>query len=223
MHFRHKLAVPIVIRAPSAGGFSGGPFHSQNLESWFLSTPGLKVCVPATAEDAGLLLAAAIRDPNPVMFFEQKSLYTRVKGAFVQDDTADLAGAAIVRPGADVTLVSYGASLHLCLAAADRLTDDDVDVEVIDLRVLCPLDWETVAESVQRTSRLAIVHEAYAEFGVASEVASRAAVELFQHLDAPVQRLGAAFHPIPFSPPLEQATLPGVEDIVRSVNQLAAF
>jgi 2-oxoisovalerate dehydrogenase E1 component beta subunit len=223
MHFRHGLPVPIVIRAPSAGGFSGGPFHSQNLESWFLSTPGLKVCVPATAEDAGLLLGAAISDQNPVMFFEQKSLYTRVRGRFVYDSDAAVCGAAIRRPGTDVTLVTYGAALHLCLSAGEHLAEQDVDVEVIDLRVLCPLDWETISASVERTSRLAIVHEAYAEYGVAAEIASRASRELFQSLDAPIQRLGAAFHPIPFSPPLEEATLPGVDDITRLVRELAAF
>lgn len=223
MHFRHGLLVPIVIRAPSAGGFSGGPFHSQNLESWFLSTPGLKVCVPATAEDAGRLLGAAIRDENPVMFFEQKSLYTRVRGEFVYDSEATVSGAAVRRPGSDVTLVTYGAALHLCLSAAEQLVEQHVDVEVIDLRVLCPLDWETISASVERTGRLAIVHEAYAEYGVAAEIASRASQELFQSLDAPIQRLGAAFHPIPFSPPLEEATLPGVDDIILLVTELAAF
>jgi 2-oxoisovalerate dehydrogenase E1 component beta subunit len=223
MHFRHALPVPLVIRAPSAGGFSGGPFHSQNLEAWFLSTPGLKVCVPATAEDAGLLLGAAIRDPNPVMFFEQKSLYTRVKGAFTYDANAPLAGATVRRSGDDITVVSYGAALHLVLEAAEQVAESGIDAEVIDLRVLCPLDWETVAASVTRTSRLVVVHEAYAEFGVAAEITSRAAAELFDSLDAPVGRFGARFHPIPFSPPLEQATLPNVDEIVKTIRATALF
>jgi 2-oxoisovalerate dehydrogenase E1 component beta subunit len=223
MHFRHGAAVPLVIRAPSAGGFSGGPFHSQNLEAWFLRTPGLKVACPATAEDAGLLLGAAIADQNPVVFFEQKSLYTRIKGAFEYDASAPLAGAAVRRTGDDVTLVSYGATLHLVLEAAEQLADEDIECEVIDLRVLCPLDFDAVASSVARTGRCLIAHEDYPQFGVAAELAARLADELFRDLDAPVARLGAHFGPIPFSPPLEQATLPSCERIVEAARELARF
>jgi 2-oxoisovalerate dehydrogenase E1 component beta subunit len=223
MHFRHGKAVPLVIRAPSAGGFSGGPFHSQNLEAWFLRTPGLKVACPGTAEDAGLLLGAAIADENPVVFFEQKSLYTRVKGAFRYDPTAPLAGAAVRRAGDDLTLVSYGATLQLALEAAELLSAEDIECEVIDLRVLCPLDFDAVARSVARTGRCLIAHEDYPQFGVAAELAARLADELFRDLDAPVARLGAQFWPIPFSPPLEQATLPSCERIVESARDLARF
>jgi 2-oxoisovalerate dehydrogenase E1 component beta subunit len=223
MHFRHGRAVPLVIRAPAAGGFSGGPFHSQNPEAWFLRTPGLKVACPATAEDAGLLLGAAIADPNPVVFFEQKSLYTRVKGEFRFDPNEPLAGAAVRRAGGDLTLVSYGATLHLALEAAAVLAADGIECEVIDLRVLCPLDFETVAGSVEKTGRCLIAHEDYPDYGVAAELAARLAGELFHRLDAPVGRVGSRFWPIPFSPPLEQATLPSCGGIVDAVRTIARF
>jgi 2-oxoisovalerate dehydrogenase E1 component beta subunit len=222
MHFRSGCAVPLVIRAPSGGGFSGGPYHSQNPEAWFLRTPGLKVVCPATAEDAGLLLGAAIADPNPVLFFEQKYLYTRAKGRYVYEPQAPLAGAAVRRTGTDLTVITYGAALPQVLDAARQL-EGSVATEVVDLRVLCPLDWATVAESVTKTSRCLIVHEDYAEFGVAAELAARISGELFEHLDAPVARLGAAFHPIPFSPPLEQATLPQSQNIVDAIADLARY
>jgi 2-oxoisovalerate dehydrogenase E1 component beta subunit len=223
MHFRARTPVPIVVRAPAAGGFAGGPFHSQNPEAWFLRTPGLKVVCPATTEDAGLLLGAAIADPNPVLFFEQKSLYTRVKGKFRYDAAAPLAGAVIRRTGDDVTVVSYGAALHLALEAAIDLASEGIECEVIDLRVLCPMDFESVAESVVKNGRCLIVHEDYPHYGVAAELAARLAGELFDELDAPVFRVGAHFWPIPFSPPLEQATLPSRERIFDAVRELANF
>jgi 2-oxoisovalerate dehydrogenase E1 component beta subunit len=223
MHFRAGTPVPIVIRAPAAGGFAGGPFHSQNPEAWFLRTPGLKVVCPATAEDAGLLLGAAIADPNPVLFFEQKNLYTRIKGEFRYDSAVKLAGAVCRRSGDDVTIVSYGATLHLALEAAADLAVEGIECDVIDLRVLCPLDFETVAASVVKTGRCLIAHEDYANFGVAAEVAARLAGELFSDLDAPVGRVGARFWPIPFSPPLEEATLPSCDRIVEAVRELAGF
>jgi 2-oxoisovalerate dehydrogenase E1 component beta subunit len=223
MHFRHRIPVPIVIRAPAAGGFAGGPFHSQNPEAWFLRTPGLKVACPATAEDAGLLLGAAIADPNPVMFFEQKSLYTRIKGTFTYDRNAPLFGAAVRREGTDVTLVSYGAALHVASAAAELLALEEISCEIIDLRVLCPLDFQSVADSVARTGRCVIVHEDYPDYGVAAELAARLAGELFTDLDAPVGRVGAHFWPIPFSPPLEEATLPNRDRVADVVRELLAF
>jgi len=223
MHFRHRLSVPLVVRAPAAGGFSGGPFHSQNPEAWFLRTPGLKVACPATAEDAGLLLAAAIRDPNPVLFFEQKSLYTRIKGRFEYDEDAALEGAVIRRSGTDVTVVTYGATLHLALEAADEMRDEGVECEIVDLRVLSPLDFETISTSIQKTSRCLIVHEDYPDYGVAAEIAARIVETLFEHLDAPVRRVGAKFWPIPFSPPLEQATLPNTQEVLAALRELAQY
>jgi 2-oxoisovalerate dehydrogenase E1 component beta subunit len=223
MYFRHGKPVPLVVRAPAGGGFSGGPFHSQNPEAWFLRTPGLKVVCPATAEDAATLLRAALNDPNPVMFFEQKNLYTRIKGPYVPDAEAALFGAAVRRLGDDITVVTYGAALHPVLKAAESLATDGIACEVIDLRVLCPLDFVTVAHSVSKTSRCVIVHEDYAEFGVAAEVAARLNTELFEDLDAPIARVGAHFWPIPFSPPLEQATLPSTERISSTIRTVCAF
>jgi pyruvate/2-oxoglutarate/acetoin dehydrogenase E1 component len=223
MHFRQRLPVPLVIRAPAAGGFAGGPFHSQNPEAWFLRTPGLKVACPATAEDAGLLLGSAIRDPNPVLFFEQKSLYTRVKGQFQYEEDAPLEGAIVRRAGTDLTIVSYGAALHLALEAAEAMSREGVESEVIDLRVLSPLDFDAIRVSLEKTSRCLIVHEDYPDYGVAAEVAARIVESLFEHLDAPVRRVGARFWPIPFSPPLEQATLPTTSDVVDALRELAQF
>jgi 2-oxoisovalerate dehydrogenase E1 component beta subunit len=223
MHFRQRLSVPLVVRAPAAGGFAGGPFHSQNPEAWFLRTPRLKVVCPATAEDAGRLLGAAIRDPNPVLFFEQKSLYTRVKGTFEYDEDAHLHGAAVRRTGSDITVVSYGAALHLVLDAAETLSADGIECEVIDLRVLSPLDFDAVRMSVEKTSRCLVAHEDYPDYGVGAEVAARVAELLFEHLDAPVRRVGAKFWPIPFSPPLEQATLPSAEEIADAIRETVEF
>lgn len=223
MHFRQRLPVPIVVRAPAAGGFAGGPFHSQNPEAWFLRTPGLKVVCPATAEDAGLLLGAAIRDPNPVMFFEQKSLYTRVKGNLYFDVAAPLGGAFVRRVGSDLTVVSYGAALHLALEAAEAIAAEGVRCEVVDLRVLSPLDFDAVRASIEKTSRCLIVHEDYPDYGVAAEIAARIVESLFEHLDAPVRRVGAKFWPIPFSPPLEQATLPSTEVILDAIRETVRF
>jgi 2-oxoisovalerate dehydrogenase E1 component beta subunit len=222
MHFRTRQHVPMVIRAPAGGGFSGGPFHSQNPEAWFLRTPGLKVVCPATVEDVGLLLAAAVRDPNPVVFLEQKNLYTRIKGSYAASSDDSVEGARLARAGTDLTVVTYGAALPTVLEAA-KAVRAEVDVEVIDLRVLCPLDWDTVAASVTRTSRCVVVTEDYAEYGVGAEVSARVAEQLFEELDAPVRRLGSGFWPIPFSPPLEAATLPGVDQIASLLLSTARF
>jgi len=223
IHFRTGRPVPLVVRAPSGGGIAGGPFHSQSPEAWFLRTPGLKVACPATAEDAGLLLGAAIRDPNPVLVFEPKRLYTRARGPFAYDPDVPLFGAAVRRPGDDVTVVAYGRMVPLALEAAERVGADGIAAEVIDLRVLCPLDFATVAASVERTSRCLVASEDYAEYGVGAELASRVAGELFESLDAPVARVGAAFAPIPFSPPLEAAVLPDVDRLERAIRDLASF
>jgi 2-oxoisovalerate dehydrogenase E1 component beta subunit len=223
MHFRARVPVPLTIRAPAGGGFSGGPFHSQNPEAWFLRTPGLKVCVPATAEDAGRLLTAAVHDPNPVIVLEQKYLYTRLKGHFEYESDAVLFGAEVRRGGTDVTVVTYGAALHLALDAAEHLADQGVECEVVDLRVLCPLDWGTIAASVRKTSRCVVVHEDYVEYGVGAEISARVAFSLFTDLDAPVGRVGSGFWPIPFSPPLEQATLPSAERIIDTIQSVVDF
>ncbi len=224
MRFRTGRAVPLVIRAPAGGGFSGGPFHSQCPEAWFLRAPGLKVVCPGTAADAALLLAAAIRDPDPVLVLEQKSLYTRARGELPDEEPTALGGAVVRRAGEDVTAVTYGAALPIVLEAADLLAGEDgTEVEVLDLRVLCPLDWAAVADSVRRTGRCVIAHEDHAEYGVAAELAARLASELFADLDAPVGRVGAAFYPVPFSPPLEAATLPDVPLVAAALRDTASF
>jgi pyruvate/2-oxoglutarate/acetoin dehydrogenase E1 component len=223
MYFRTGMAVPMVIRAPAGGGFAGGPFHSQNPEAWFLRAPGLKVACPATVEDVGPILAASIADPNPVIVLEQKNLYTRLKGEFVPGGTrSQLGGATVRRAGTDVTVVTYGAALHLVEAAAEEL-QGEISLEVIDLRILSPLDWDSVASSVRKTNRLLVAHEDYADYGVGAEVAARAAELLFEELDAPVQRVGARFNPIPFSPPLEAATLPSVSTLVAALRRLDSY
>lgn len=223
MFFRTGWAVPLVVRAPSGGGFAGGPFHSQNPEAWFLRSPGIKVVCPATVEDAGALLIAAVHDPNPVLFLEQKYLYTRLKGHFAPESSEQLRGAVVRRPGSEITIVSYGAALHLALDVAESLEGEGLSCEVIDLRVLCPLDFETVAASVSKTSRCVIVHEDYSNFGVGAELAARVANECFTDLDAPIGRVGARFAPIPFSPPLEEAVLPTRERIAHGVREVAGF
>jgi pyruvate/2-oxoglutarate/acetoin dehydrogenase E1 component len=223
LHYRQGIAVPMVVRLPSGGGFSGGPFHSQNPEAWFLQTPGLKVVAPATASDAKGLLASAIRDPNPVCFLEHKGLYRHVSGEVpVGEYLVPLGEAHVARPGepGEITVVAYGSSVALALQAAEEL---DEDIEVVDLRSLCPLDTETVLESVRRTSKVLIAHEATRSCGVGAEVAALLAQEAFVDLDAPIRRLTAPDVPIPFSPPLEQAVLPQLDDMKEACRELIAY
>jgi 2-oxoisovalerate dehydrogenase E1 component beta subunit len=222
-HFRTGDAVPLVIRAPTGGGIAGGPFHSQNPEAWFLRAPGLKVVSPATAEDAGLLLGAAIHDPNPVLVLEPKRLYTRARGTFTYDSGAALEGAVTRVDGSDVTLVTYGGLVQVALEAAERVAGSGLSVEVLDLRVLAPLDFDAVCASVCKTGRCLVASEDYATYGVAAEISSRLASELFTELDAPAARIGAGFAPIPFSPPLESALLPDTDQLTQALLDLAAF
>jgi len=223
LHYRQGIAVPLVVRLPSGGGFSGGPFHSQNPEAWFLQTPGLRVVAPATAADAKGLLASAIRDPNPVCFLEHKGLYRHVSGEVPEGEhLVPLGEARVARAGepGELTVVAYGSSVQLALQAAEELGED---IEVVDLRSLCPLDAETVLESVRRTSKVLIAHEATRTCGVGAEIAALVAAEAFFDLDAPVRRLTAADVPIPFSPPLEQAVLPQLEDMKEACRELIAY
>ena len=221
MHYRQGVAVPMVVRLPSGGGFSGGPFHSQNPEAWFLQAPGLKVVAPATAEDAKGLLASAIRDPNPVCFLEHKGLYRHVKGEVPEGEhTVPLGEAAVAREGSELTVIAYGSSVHLALQAAEEL---DEDIEVIDLRTLAPLDRETILASARKTSKVLVAHEATRSCGVGAEVAALIAEKAFEDLDAPVQRLTAPDVPIPFSPPLEQNVLPGLEQMKEACRELIAY
>ena len=222
MHYRQGIAVPMVVRLPSGGGFSGGPFHSQNPEAWFLQAPGLKVVAPSTPEDAKGLLAAAIQDPNPVVYLEHKHLYRRAKGEVPEGRyELPLGEARVVREGTDLTVVAYGAMVPLALEATEDL--DGASVEVVDLRSLVPLDGETVLRSVRKTSKVVVLHEATRSCGVGAEVCALIAEEAFEDLDGPVVRVTAPDVPIPFSPPLERAVLPQVDDVREACRELLAY
>ena len=222
MHYRQGLAVPMVVRLPSGGGFSGGPFHSQNPEAWFLQAPGLKVVAPSTPEDAKGLLAAAVRDPNPVVFLEHKHLYRRLRGEVPEGRYETPIGELrVAREGTDLTVVSYGAMVQTALEATEDI--DGASVEVLDLRTLCPLDREGILRSVRKTSKVVVLHEATRSCGVGAEVCALIAEEAFEDLDGPVVRVTAPDVPIPFSPPLEQAVLPQVDDVRKACDELLAY
>jgi pyruvate/2-oxoglutarate/acetoin dehydrogenase E1 component len=221
LHFRQGVAVPMVVRLPSGGGFSGGPFHSQNPEAWFLQAPGLKVVAPATAADAKGLLVSAIRDPNPVCYLEHKGLYRHVKDEVPAGDYAvPLGKARIAREGEEMSVIAYGSSVHLALQAADEL---DEDIEVLDLRTLAPMDTAAVLTTARKTGKVLVAHEATRSCGVGAEVAALISEEAFEDLDAPVRRLTAPDVPIPFSPPLEQAVLPQLDDMKEACRELLAY
>jgi pyruvate/2-oxoglutarate/acetoin dehydrogenase E1 component len=221
-HYRTGIRVPIVVRLPSGGGFSGGPFHSQNPESSFAHVPGLKIACPSTPADAKGLLLAALDDPNPVLYFEHKHLYRRLKGEVPEGrEPIELGRARVHRPGDDATVVTWGAMVHAASDAADRLAaEDGVQIEVLDLRTILPWDREAVLDSVRRTSRLLVLHEDTRTAGFGAEIAATVADEAFSDLDAPVRRLTAPDTPVPFSPPLERRFLPGVDDVVAGLREL---
>jgi 2-oxoisovalerate dehydrogenase E1 component beta subunit len=222
MHYRQGVAVPMVVRLPSGGGFSGGPFHSQNPEAWFLQSPGLKVVAPSTPEDAKGLLAAAIRDPNPVLFMEHKNLYRRAKGEVAEGRYETPIGKArVAREGSDLTVIAYGQMVPLALEATADL--DGASVEVIDLRTLCPLDEESILASVRKTSKVVVLHEATRSCGVGAEVAALIGEQCFEDLDGPIVRVTAPDTPIPFSPPLERAILPQSSDVEEACRELLAY
>jgi pyruvate/2-oxoglutarate/acetoin dehydrogenase E1 component len=221
LHYRQGVSVPMVVRLPSGGGFSGGPFHSQNPEAWFLQAPGLKVVAPATAADAKGLLISAIRDPNPVCFMEHKGLYRHVKGEVPEGEhTVPLGEASIAREGEELSVIAYGSSVPLAVQAAEEL---DEDIEVLDLRSLNPLDSEAILATARKTGKVLIAHEATRSCAVGAEVASLISEEAFESLDAPVRRLTAPDVPIPFSPPLEQAVLPQLDDMKEACRELLAY
>jgi len=211
------LEIPIVFRMQTGAGKSAGAQHSQSLEAWFAHVPGLKVVLPATVGDARDLLLASVRDPNPVVFVENRRLYSS-KGE-VEAEPLPLGKARVARPGDDVTVVTWGQMLRTCLAAAE---ESEASLEVIDLRSLRPLDMETVLASTRRTGRLLIVHEAVQDFGAGAEIAARAGEELFDELRTPVRRLGAPAVPMPFSPELERALLPTPKAVSTAAQTLKA-
>jgi 2-oxoisovalerate dehydrogenase E1 component beta subunit len=220
--WRAGTPVPIVLRLPSGGGFSGGPFHSQNPESSFAHIPGLKCVCPATPEDAKGLIVSAIEDPNPVLFFEHKHLYRRIKGE-VPDEryTTPIGKARLHLEGEDVTVITWGAMVYTATEAAAKL--EDVSVEIIDLRTILPWDKEAVLESVRKTSKVLVLHEDTHTGGFGAEIAATIAEEAFESLDAPVRRLTAPDTPAPFSPVLEAAFIPQVDDVVRALRNLVDY
>jgi 2-oxoisovalerate dehydrogenase E1 component beta subunit len=224
-HFRTGTPVPIVVRLPSGGGFSGGPFHSQNPESSFAHIPGLKCVCPATPSDAKGLLAAAVDDPNPVLFFEHKHLYRRLKDDVAEERfSVPLGEARLHRVGEDVTVVTWGAMVYTASEAAQRLEREaEVSVEIVDLRTVFPWDREAVLRSVEKTSRVLVLHEDTRTGGFGAEIAATIAEEAFEHLDAPIRRIAAPDTPVPFAPVLERAFIPQVEDVVAALRELADY
>ena len=219
--YRWGAPVPIVVRAPSGGGIHGGPFHSQNPEMWFVRAPGLKVVAPATAYDAKGLIKSAIRDDDPVIFFEHKGLYRRIKEELPASDfTVPIGKAKIAREGKDLSIVTYGAMVWTALEAAEELAREGASVEVVDLRTLAPLDRDTVCESVRKTSKVLLLHEDTRTGGMAGELAATINESVFEYLDAPVLRVTAPDTPVPYSPPLEEAFLPNAAKVIEKARWL---
>ena len=216
-----QVQVPITIRATMGGGRSSGAQHSQSWHSWFAHVPGLKVVVPSTPYDAKGLLKTALREPNPVVFFEDKVMYAKVKGPVPEETyTLPFGQADIKRAGADVTLIALSRMVHPTLAAAEKLAQEGISAEVIDPRTLTPLDEATLITSVAKTGGAVIVDEGYNRFGVTAELASVVAHGAFDYLDAPVERVGALDVPVPFSPALEFATIPDEPRIIAAVHRV---
>ncbi len=223
-HYRWGQQVPIVVRGPSGGNVHGSAFHSQNPESYFQHTPGLKIVAPATAADAKALLKAAIRDPNPVLFFEHKYLYRRIKEELPADlAPVSIGEARLARAGSSLSVITYGAMLHVALEAAGRLEADGIDLEVLDLRTIKPLDQEAVLATAKKTGRVLILTEEQLTGSVAGDVAARIAEHAFAFLDAPVARLCCPDTPVPYSPPMEEFYLPNVDKLIAKVRELASY
>ena len=222
--YRWGAGVPLVIRGPSGGGIHGGPFHSQNPEMYFVHTPGLKVVAPSTAFDAKGLIKSAIRDEDPVLFFEHKYLYRRIKEELPSNEfLVPIGKADVKRTGGDISVITYGAMVHNALEAAGVLAGDGIELEVVDLRTLVPLDKASVLESVKKTGKVILLHEDTRTGGFAGELAAVIAEEVFEYLDGPVMRITAPDTPIPYSPPLEEFFLPKTSDVIRVARHLAAY
>ena len=223
--YRTEIGAQIVVRGPCGGGGRGGPFHSQNVESYFLNVAGLKMVAPATAYDAKGLIKAAIRDPDPVLYFEHKFLYRRIKEVLPDEDyIVPIGKARVAREGDAVSIITFGQMVHKSLEAAAKIAEEDgAQIEVIDLRSLNPLDDEAIVESVKKTNRCLVVHEAPRTGGIAGEITARVNEYCFEWLDAPVRRVTGPDTPVPFSPPLEDYYLVQVEDIVKASRWLLAY
>jgi len=223
-HYRWGAPAPLVLRGPCGGGVHGGPFHSQNPEMYFVHTPGMKVVAPSTPSDAKGLIKAAVRDNNPVLFLEHKFLYRRIKGEVPDDNSVVPIGKARVhREGRDVSIITYAAMVHTAQEAADILAKDGIEVEIVDLRTLSPLDREAITLTVKKTNKVILLHEDTKTGGLAGEIAAIINEEAFDDLDGPIIRITSLDTPVPFSPPLEHYFLPQVEDVVREVRKLKAY
>jgi 2-oxoisovalerate dehydrogenase E1 component beta subunit len=224
IHYRWGAAVPLVIRGPSGAGVHGGPYHSQSNEMWFVHTPGLKVVVPATASDAKGLIKASIRDDNPVIFFEHKYLYRRIKEEVRADDyVVPLGKAAVRREGTDIAVITYGAMVWTALEAAQQLEKEGISLEIVDLRTLLPYDERAVLASVRKCNKVILLHEDTRIGGMAGELAALIAEKAFDDLDGPIIRVTALDTPVPFSPPLEEYFLPNARKLADAARRLAAY
>lgn len=223
-HYLWGAPVPMVLRGPCGGGVHGGPFHSANPEMYFVHTPGLKVVCPATPYDAKGLLKSAIRDNNPVLFFEHKFLYRRIKEDLPEGDfTVPIGKAVVRREGRDLTILSYAAMLHTCLEAAAQLEKEGIAAEVIDLRTLLPLDRETILASVAKTNKLLVVHEDTRTGGIAGEIAALVTESAFEDLDGPIRRVTSLDTPVPYAEALENYFLPNAAKVVAAARELAHY
>jgi 2-oxoisovalerate dehydrogenase E1 component beta subunit len=223
-HYRWGAPAPLVIRGPSGGNVHGGPFHSQNPEMWFVHAPGAKVVCPATPYDAKGLIKASIRDNNPVIFFEHKYLYRRIKEEVPEEDyIVPLGQARVAREGRDLSIITYGAMVYTALDAAETLSKEGIDVEIIDLRTISPLDRQAIAETVRKTSKVIVLHEHSRTGGLAGEIAAIINEEAFDALDGPIVRIAAQDSAVPFSPPQEEYFLPKVSDVLREARRLKAY
>ncbi len=225
LRYRHggQCACPIVIRGPSGAGVHGGLYHSQNPEAWFFHVPGLKIVAPSTAYDAKGLLKAAIRDDDPVIYLEHKFLYRRIKEEIPGDDfVVPIGRAALRKEGRDLTVIAYGPPVHAAVKAARDLASE-VDIEVIDLRTLLPIDWKCIYDSVRKTGKALIVHEARLTGGIGGEIAARLAQDLFEYLDGPVMRLASRDTHNAFAGPMEEYVIPNQEKVVEAIRRLAAY
>ena len=221
MLYRQGLPVNITVRLPGGGGFSGGPFHSQSPEAWFMHSPGIKVVAPSTPEDAKGLMIASIRDPNPVVYMEHKNLYRRVKGAVPEGSYETPFAARIAREGSELVVMTYGAMVHTALEATADL--DGASIMVLDLRTLKPLDEPAILSAVRGCSKVVIVDEANQTCAAGAQVAALIAEHAFEDLDGPVVRVASPDVPVPYSPPLEQAVLPSVDRVREACRQLLEY
>jgi 2-oxoisovalerate dehydrogenase E1 component beta subunit len=223
-HYRWGAPAPMVIRGPAGGGVHGGPFHSQNPEMYFVHTPGIKVVAPATPADAKGLIKSAIRENNPVLFLEHKFLYRRIKEEIANDDyTIPIGKARVHREGRDLSIITYAAMVHTAQEAADILAKDGIEVEILDLRTLSPLDRDAITQTVKKTNKVILLHEDTRTGGLAGEIAAIINEEAFDDLDGPIVRITSLDTPVPFSPPLEEYFLPKVEDVVREATRLHRY